>query len=108
MLAQRFASRALPSLDGHCYYTETAHERPLLQLLQGSATADACVVGGGIAGLSAALALARSGVQVTLLEARRVADGASGRNGGQALPDFACGIEALERRLGDDAALRAW
>ena len=108
MLAQRFASRALPSLDGHCYYTETAHERPLLQLLQGSATADACVVGGGIAGLSAALALARSGVQVTLLEARRVADGASGRNGGQALPDFACGIEALERRLGNDAALRAW
>ncbi len=108
MLAERFASRALPSLDGHCYYTETAHERPLLQPLQGSATADACVVGGGIAGLSAALALARSGVQVTLLEARRIADGASGRNGGQALPDFACGIEALERRLGDDAALRAW
>lgn len=108
MLAELFASRPLPSLDGHSYYVDTAHARPELPALQGSASADACVLGGGIAGLSAALALARAGVQVTLLEAGRIGSGASGRNGGQALADFACGIEALEARLGVDAALRAW
>ena len=43
---------------------------------------DVVVVGGGFTGLSAALALARRGASVVLLEAGRVAAGASGRNGG--------------------------
>lgn len=103
-----FLQRALPSLDGHCYYTATAQPRQALPALRGVERAEACVVGGGIAGLSAALALARGGVQVTLLEARCVGAGASGRSGGQVLADFACGIEALERRLGGRAAARAW
>ena len=41
------------------------------------------VIGGGFTGLSAALALAKRGTPVTVLEAGRIGGGASGRNGGQ-------------------------
>jgi glycine/D-amino acid oxidase-like deaminating enzyme len=43
---------------------------------------DACVIGGGVSGLSCAHELARRGARTVLLEARTVASGASGRNGG--------------------------
>ncbi|MDQ3890134.1 MAG: FAD-binding oxidoreductase [Actinomycetota bacterium] len=50
---------------------------------------DVAVVGGGVTGLSCARVLASSGLAVRVLEARRVASGASGRNGGFALRGFA-------------------
>ena len=50
--------------------------------------ADACVIGGGFTGLSAALELAKKGKKVILLEARAIGFGASGRNGGQVLGAF--------------------
>src|SRR3982751_5421179 len=43
---------------------------------------DACVIGAGIGGLSCARELARRGLDTVVLEARTVASGASGRNGG--------------------------
>lgn len=52
------------------------------------ATTDVIVVGGGFAGLSVALELAKSGTDVTLIEARRIAWGASGRNAGFVVPNF--------------------
>jgi glycine/D-amino acid oxidase-like deaminating enzyme len=50
--------------------------------LDGDVEVEACVIGGGVAGLSCALALARHGIDTLLLEAGTVAGGASGRNGG--------------------------
>lgn len=44
--------------------------------------ADVAVIGGGFTGLSAALALAKAGADVVVLEAQGVASAASGRNGG--------------------------
>ncbi|MDP9482972.1 MAG: FAD-binding oxidoreductase, partial [Chloroflexota bacterium] len=47
-----------------------------------SETADVVVVGGGIVGTSAAAYLAGEGARVSLIEAREIAAGASGRNSG--------------------------
>ena len=72
-------------------------------------TASATVVGGGLAGLSAALELAERGYSVVLLEAQRLGWGASGRNGGQVLPGFGNdGEHAIERQLPREDARRAW
>lgn len=90
------------------FYEATVQRPPALPPLQGRVVADAAVVGGGFAGLSAALALAQRGQRVVLLEADRVCSGASGRNGGQALVGFACGQEPFERHLGRDQARLAW
>ncbi|MEA2626466.1 MAG: gamma-glutamylputrescine oxidase, partial [Candidatus Binatota bacterium] len=53
--------------------------------------ADVAVAGGGFTGLSAALALARGGARVVLLEAARIGAGASGRTGGLVLEGTAAG-----------------
>ena len=46
---------------------------------------DVVVIGGGVTGCSCALTLAEGGLRVRVFEARRVAEGASGRNGGFAM-----------------------
>lgn len=77
--------------------------------LEGIATADVCVVGGGLAGLSAALELAARGYAVVLLEAQRMGWGASGRNGGQAIVGFgADGEAAIGRQFAPEDERRAW
>jgi gamma-glutamylputrescine oxidase len=43
---------------------------------------EACVIGGGVGGLSCARRLAQHGIETVLLESGTVAGGASGRNGG--------------------------
>lgn len=70
--------------------------------------ADVAVVGGGLAGLSAALELAQRGRSVVLLEGQRVGWAASGRNGGQALPGLACDMAEIEAQLGLGDARRIW
>jgi glycine/D-amino acid oxidase-like deaminating enzyme len=69
---------------------------------------DAVVIGGGFTGLSAALALAKSGASVVLLEAGRVATGASGRNGGHVNNGTAHDFASLAASLGLDHARRLY
>jgi gamma-glutamylputrescine oxidase len=64
-------------------------------MLRGDLRYDLCVIGGGIAGCSAALHLAQRGFEVALLEARFVGYGASGRSGGQTI----FGLAASQRKL---------
>lgn len=91
-------------VDSH--YARTATADAAWPVLTDSVTADVCVVGGGLAGLNTALGLAERGRAVVLLEARRVAWGASGRNGGFVLPGFSVDGETLAARLGRDHARR--
>ncbi|MFZ2997934.1 NAD(P)/FAD-dependent oxidoreductase [Sphingobium sp.] len=66
--------------------------------------ADVAIIGGGFTGLSAALALARRGANVVLLEADRVVGEASGRNGGQCNNGTSHDYGALSARFGKDVA----
>ena len=70
--------------------------------------ADVAIVGGGITGCSCALALAEAGVRVRLFEAREIAGGASGRNGGFALRGGAAAYPVLAESVGDDATADIW
>jgi len=69
---------------------------------------DACVIGGGLAGLTTARELARSGWSVVLLEAGRLAANASGRNTGFVLPGFAADADKLVTRVGFGPAKSLW
>jgi glycine/D-amino acid oxidase-like deaminating enzyme len=59
------------------------------QALQGALDVDLAIVGGGFAGLSTALHAAGLGLSVAVLEAESIAWGASGRNAGFVVPNFA-------------------
>lgn len=69
--------------------------------------ADVAIIGGGFTGLSAALALAKRGANVVLLEAGQVVGEASGRNGGQCNNGTAHDYGALSAKFGKDTA-KAW
>ncbi len=65
---------------------------------------DVAVVGAGFTGLSAALALAKRGARVAVLEAEGVGSAASGRNGGQCNNGFASDYRAIATRFGEERA----
>jgi gamma-glutamylputrescine oxidase len=90
------------------YYAVSAGKQPSADRtpLRGDLRADVAVVGGGIAGCSAALHLAKRGYRVALLEARFVGYGASGRSGGQTIFGLAVSQKSLCEQVGRDAARR--
>ncbi|HEY2418698.1 MAG TPA: FAD-binding oxidoreductase [Steroidobacteraceae bacterium] len=90
------------------YYLASARLLPPFAPLQGEISADVCVLGGGIAGCSAALALAERGYRVVLLEARRLGWGASGRSGGQVICGLAAEQDHIEALVGEADARRIW
>ena len=89
------------------YYAATVNEVTDYPVLEGSQSADVCVVGAGFTGVATALTLAERGYSVALVEANRVGWGASGRNGGQIINGIS-GLEKIRKKHGNGIADMLW
>ena len=90
------------------YYAATVNDTTRHAPLDSTITVDVCVIGGGLTGISTALNLAERGHSVAVLEASKVGWAASGRNGGQLIAGFACGIDAFAQYLPEEDVKRIW
>jgi gamma-glutamylputrescine oxidase len=90
------------------YYHATRRVDLATAPLDGDLTTDVAIIGGGITGASAALHLAEKGYSVAVLEAEQIGWGASGRNGGQALPGFGSGQAKIKSLIGAQNAKKLW
>src|ERR1700721_979188 len=93
---------------GQSWYAATMVDAPRRPALHVDLDVDVCVIGGGLAGLTTARELARSGWSVVLLEGGRRGARASGRNTGFVLPGFAADAEKLIGRIGFERAKSLW
>src|SRR5690348_943281 len=69
---------------------------------------DVAIVGAGVTGCSAARRLAEAGLRVRVHDARGIAEGASGRNGGFALGGGAARYDVARDTYGADRAASYW
>jgi gamma-glutamylputrescine oxidase len=90
------------------WYTATMRSAPERLPLSFDLDVEVCVIGGGLAGLTAAREIARRGWSVAVLEAQRIAWNASGRNDGFVLPGFAESMDRVVSRVGLDHAKALW
>src|SRR4029077_2859803 len=93
---------------GPSWYSATMVPVPERGPLVNDLDVDVCVIGAGLAGLTTAYEIARRGWSVVVLEARRVAWNASGRNCGFVLPGFAVSMDQVINRVGLDHAKALW
>ncbi len=87
-------------------WAATASPAPEAPPLEGEARVDVLVVGGGYTGMSTALHLAERGVAVRLCEAEQPGWGASGRSGGQVIPELKHDPDDLVAMFGADLGAR--
>src|SRR4051812_28846058 len=98
--------RSSPQYIDSYYSATTRHLQVTRPQLDDHMDTDVCVVGAGFFGLYTALELAKAGKRVVVLEASRVGWGASGRNGGQMIIGFPCGMQRLKGAMGQARAKR--
>jgi len=80
----------------------TPTEQPLPEIV------DVAIIGAGFTGLSAALALAKRGVKVVVLETETIGWGASSRNGGMVLTGLKLGVNKLISTYGRELTQRMY
>ena len=93
------------------YYNATINHETNYPELEGDIRVDIVIIGGGFSGVNTALELSEKGFQVALVEANKIAWGATGRNGGQvtgSLSGDAAMTKQLRRRLGSDVEDFVW
>ncbi|ASK69454.1 FAD-dependent oxidoreductase [Shewanella bicestrii] len=93
------------------YYNATIKQESDYPELEGEIRVDVAIIGGGFTGVATAVELSEKGFQVALLEANKIAWGATGRNGGQvtgSLSGDAAMTKQLRRQLGQEAEDYVW
>src|SRR5690606_27620415 len=75
-------------------------------MLDGEATADVLVIGGGITGVTLATLLAEQGRDVVLLEADEIGSGTTGNSTGNLYETLAHGLQQVVSKWGADVARR--
>lgn len=99
----------MPKQPGPYWADRTsARRRPSYPKLRGQHTADVVVVGGGLTGCTAAYVLAAGGLHVILVEADRLAGGATARGLGAVLPQPDGAFRVMEQAAGLRLARTAW
>jgi glycine/D-amino acid oxidase-like deaminating enzyme/nitrite reductase/ring-hydroxylating ferredoxin subunit len=96
------AERENPGLRPHSYWRASA-QLPVFPPLAANLTADVCVIGAGIAGLTTAYLLRKQGLSVALIEALGIGSGETGQTTAHiAVPDDR--YWHIEQTLGEGAA----
>lgn len=93
------------------YYTATVNEDSNYPELSDHIEVDIAIVGGGFTGVNTALELSEQGYKVALVEANKIAWGATGRNGGQitgSLSGEAAMRKHMRKTLGTEADEFVW
>jgi gamma-glutamylputrescine oxidase len=91
------------------YYSRTALDhQSLFPALHSSKEVDCVIIGGGLAGVNTAHALAQRGKSVVCLEAGKIGWAASGRNGGFAHPGWSLGMGDLVAKVGLNHTRALW
>lgn len=95
---------------GARYWAERtpATRRPAYPVFRGDQHADVVVIGGGLVGATAAYVLAKGGLDVILLEAGRIASGATASGLGVILPEPDARFRQVEAAAGVRVARTAW
>src|SRR3981081_3248993 len=99
---------AEPKAYGSNWHAATRVESPARGRLTVEFDVDVCVIGAGLAGLTAAREVARLGWAVVVRGAQSIAGSASRRNTGVVLPGFTLDAGALIERVGLKQAKALW
>lgn len=85
-------------------HTEPYKNRPKYEKLAQDLETDVCIIGAGIAGISAAFELVKEGKNVVLIEARDVLSGETGRTSGHLSTSLGDGFTEIASKHGEEHA----
>lgn len=86
------------------YYSRTVDDDGGFAELEEAITTRVCIIGGGMAGVATAHSLVEKGEKPVLIEANRIAWGASGRNGGFVSPGYSQDEDIIVEKVGKSHA----
>lgn len=101
----------MPEQRCDSYYNASINDETHYPRLEEEIRVDVVIIGGGFTGVATAVELAERGIKVAIIEANKIAWGATGRNGGQvtgSLSGDAAMTKQLRNTIGTEAEDYVW